>query len=277
MANKKFHVICKDHLVSGEEFRLQLRSDFAILETIPKPENVSAYYQSEDYISHTDASKSFTDKIYHVVKNFMLLQKLKWIHKVSKGNNLLDIGAGTGDFLVTAKKKEWNVAGVEPNTQARKLAQEKGIELKEDLTQFKDASFDVISMWHVLEHVPDLDSQIENLARLLKPNGVAVIAVPNFKSFDAKHYRKFWAAYDVPRHLWHFSQQGITELFKKHNFKKIQTKPLVFDSFYVSLLSEKNKTGQPNMLRAFKIGLQSNLKAQNTSEYSSLVYFFQKT
>ncbi|MBI6120335.1 class I SAM-dependent methyltransferase [Salegentibacter maritimus] len=277
MANKKFHVICKDHLVSGEEFRLQLRSDFEILETIPKPENVSAYYQSEDYISHTDASKSFTDKIYHVVKNFMLLQKLKWIHKVTKGNNLLDIGAGTGDFLVTAKKKEWNVAGVEPNTQARKLAQEKGIELKEDLTQFKDASLDVISMWHVLEHVPDLDSQIENLARLLKPNGVAVIAVPNFKSFDAKHYRKFWAAYDVPRHLWHFSQQGITELFKKHNFKKIQTKPLVFDSFYVSLLSEKNKTGQPNMLRAFKIGLQSNLKAQNTSEYSSLVYFFQKT
>ena len=277
MANKKFHVICKDHLVSGEEFRLQLRSDFEILETIPKPENVSAYYQSEDYISHTDASKSFTDKIYQVVKNFMLLQKLKWIHKVSKGNNLLDIGAGTGDFLVTAKKKEWNVAGVEPNTQARKLAQEKGIELKEDLTQFKDASFDVISMWHVLEHVPDLDSQIENLARLLKPNGVAVIAVPNFKCFDAKYYREFWAAYDVPRHLWHFSQKGITELFKKHNFKKIQTKPLVFDSFYVSLLSEKNKTGQPNMLRAFKIGLQSNLKAQNTSEYSSLVYFFQKT
>ncbi|MBE7641661.1 methyltransferase domain-containing protein [Salegentibacter sp. BLCTC] len=277
MANKKFHVICKDHLVSGEEFWLQLRSDFEILETIPKPENVSAYYQSEDYISHTDASKSFTEKIYQAVKNFMLLQKIKWIHKVSKGNNLLDIGAGTGDFLVTAKKKEWNVAGVEPNTQARKLAQEKGIELKEDLTQFKDASFDVISMWHVLEHVPDLDSQIENLARLLKPNGVAVIAVPNFKSFDAKHYRKFWAAYDVPRHLWHFSQQGITELFKKHNFKKIQTKPLVFDSFYVSLLSEKNKTGQPNMLRAFKIGLQSNLKAQNTSEYSSLVYFFQKT
>ncbi|WP_289022098.1 class I SAM-dependent methyltransferase [uncultured Salegentibacter sp.] len=277
MANKKFHVICKDHLVSGEEFRLQLRSDFEILETIPKPENVSAYYQSEDYISHTDASKSFTEKIYQAVKNFMLLQKIKWIHKVSKGNNLLDIGAGTGDFLVTAKKKEWNVAGVEPNTQARKLAQEKGIELKEDLTQFKDASFDVISMWHVLEHVPDLDSQIENLARLLKPNGVAVIAVPNFKSFDAKHYREFWAAYDVPRHLWHFSQQGITELFKKHNFKKIQTKPLVFDSFYVSLLSEKNKTGQPNMLRAFKVGLQSNLKAQNTSEYSSLVYFFQKT
>ena len=277
MANKNFHVVCKDHLVSGEEFRLQLTSDFEILETIPKPENVSAYYQSEDYISHTDASKSFTDKIYQAIKNFMLLQKLKWIHKVSKGNNLLDIGAGTGDFLVTAKKKKWNVAGVEPNTQARKLALEKGIELKEDLTQFEDASFNVISMWHVLEHVPDLDSQLEKLFRLLKPNGVAVIAVPNFKSFDAKHYRKFWAAYDVPRHLWHFSQQGITELFKKHNFKKIQTKPLVFDSFYVSLLSEKNKTGQPNMLRAFKVGLQSNLKAQNTSEYSSLVYFFQKT
>ena len=277
MSDKNFHLTCKDHLVSGEEFQLQKRSDFEILETIPKPENLSAYYESENYISHTDSSKTLTDKIYQAVKNFMLLQKLKWINKVAKGNNLLDIGAGTGDFLQTAKRKKWNVEGIEPNAQARKLAAEKGIKLQQELSYFEDSSFDVISMWHVLEHVPNFDFQVKELYRLLKPNGVAVIAVPNFKSFDADYYKEFWAAYDVPRHLWHFSQDGITGLFKRHNFEKLKTKPLVFDSFYVSLLSEKNKTGKSNMIKAFKTGLESNLRAQSTSEYSSLVYFFKKS
>lgn len=277
MSNKNFHLKCKDHLVSGEEFELKLREDFEILETIPKPKNLSDYYKSENYISHTDSSKGFTDKIYQGVKNYMLQEKLKWINKISEGNKLLDIGAGTGDFLLAAKKENWNLEGVEPNARARKLAHEKGIELQKELSYFKENSFDVISMWHVLEHVPDLDFQLKELHRLLKPNGVAVIAVPNFKSFDAKYYKEFWAAYDVPRHVWHFSQSGITELFEKHNFKKLQTKPLVFDSFYVSLISEKNKTGKSNFTKAIQLGLKSNLKAQTTSEYSSLVYFFKKS
>jgi len=277
MADKDYYLKCKDHLVSSEEFRLKELNDFEILETLPKPKKLSAYYESDAYISHTDSSKSFTDKIYHGVKNFMLLQKLKWINKVAKGNNLLDIGAGTGDFLQTAKRKNWNVEGVEPNGQARKLAEKKGIDLQEDLSNFKENSFDVISMWHVLEHVPDLDFQLKELDRLLKPNGVAVIAVPNYKSFDAEYYKDFWAAYDVPRHLWHFSQDGISKLFKENKFEKIETKPLVFDSFYVSLLSEKNKTGKANFLNALKLGLKSNLKAQSSSEYSSLVYFFLKS
>ncbi|WP_037318239.1 class I SAM-dependent methyltransferase [Salegentibacter sp. Hel_I_6] len=277
MADKVYHLKCKDHLVSGEEFRLEQLQDFDILETLPKPENLSAYYESDAYISHTDSSKSVTDKIYHAVKNFMLLQKLKWINKVAKGNNLLDIGAGTGDFLQTAKRKNWNVEGVEPNEQARKLAAEKGIKLQQDLSSFEEDSFDVISMWHVLEHVPNLEVQLKELHRLLKPNGVAVIAVPNFKSFDAEYYKEYWAAYDVPRHLWHFTQDGISKLFKENNFEKFETKPLVFDSFYVSLLSEKNKTGKANFLNALKLGLKSNLKAQSSSEYSSLVYFFLKS
>jgi 2-polyprenyl-3-methyl-5-hydroxy-6-metoxy-1,4-benzoquinol methylase len=277
MADKSFHLACKDHLVSGDEFQLQMRSDFEILETLPKPENLSAYYESENYISHTDSSKTLIDKMYQGVKNYMLREKLKWINEISEEGELLDIGAGTGDFLQAAKTQNWEVYGIEPNTQARKLALEKGIELQQELSYFKDNSFEMISMWHVLEHVPDLDVQLKELYRLLKPNGVAVIAVPNFKSFDAKYYKEFWAAYDVPRHLWHFTQEGITELFERYNFKKIQTKALVFDSFYVSLLSEKNKTGNSNFLKAFNVGLKSNLKAQSTSEYSSLVYFFEKS
>jgi len=277
MEEKKRILKCKDYLVSGEEFRLEMRSDFDILETLPKPEHLSAYYESEDYISHTDAKKSMTDKLYRRVKNYMLLQKLKWISEISNGNKILDIGAGTGDFLAAAEKKNFEVSGIEPNPGARKLALQKGIELQEELSYFQVKSFDVISMWHVLEHVPDLDFQLKELQRLLKPNGIVVIAVPNFKSFDAQYYKEFWAAYDVPRHLWHFSQKGISQLFENYNFKKLQTKPLVFDSFYVSLLSEKYKTGKTNFFKAMQLGLKSNLKAKTTSEYSSLVYFYQKS
>ncbi|SHF71705.1 Ubiquinone/menaquinone biosynthesis C-methylase UbiE [Salegentibacter echinorum] len=276
MPSRDFQIICKDYLVSKEEFQLRLLNDFEILETLPKPENLAIYYESENYISHTDAKKSLTDKIYQGVKNYMLQQKLKWINSIAEGNKILDIGAGTGDFLFSAKKQNWIVAGVEPNTQARKLALEKGIELQKDSANFKENSFDVISMWHVLEHVPNLDIQIEELNRLLKPGGIAVIAVPNFKSFDAAYYQEFWAAYDVPRHLWHFSQAGITKLFESYNFKKVETRPLIFDAFYVSLLSEKNRSGKSNFLKALKIGGKSNLKARHTSEYSSLTYFFQK-
>lgn len=277
MPDKNLPLKCKDHLVSGEEFQLEMRNDFEILETHPKPENLSAYYESEDYISHTDSKKSITDKVYRAVKNYMLLEKLKWISQVSNGNKILDIGAGTGDFLSAAKKKNFEVGGIEPNEQARKLAFQKGIELQKELAYFKDNSFDVITMWHVFEHIPDLEFQLKEMHRLLKPNGLVVIAVPNFKSFDAEYYKEFWAAYDVPRHLWHFSQNGISELFKSYNFEKLQTKPLLFDSFYVSLLSEKHKTGKGNFIKAFNIGLKSNLKAKTTSEYSSLVYFFQKS
>ncbi|PKD21596.1 methyltransferase [Salegentibacter salinarum] len=277
MPDKNLPLKCKDHLVSGEEFRLEMRNDFEILETLPKPKNLSAYYESEDYISHTDSKKSITDKVYRAVKKYMLSEKLKWILQVSNGNKILDIGAGTGDFLEAAKEKKFEVSGIEPNDHARKLAFQKGIELQKELAYFDDISFNVITMWHVLEHVPDLEFQLKELHRLLTPNGVVVIAVPNFKSFDANYYKEFWAAYDVPRHLWHFSQNGISELFKNYNFQKLQTKPLVFDSFYVSLLSEKHKTGKGNFIKAFNIGLNSNLKAKTTSEYSSLVYFFQKS
>lgn len=276
MKNNKAVLRCKDHLVSGEEFELHPHRKFDILETHPVPENLSFYYESEDYISHTDSSESFTDKLYRLVKNYMLEKKIAWISRIKSGGAILDLGAGTGDFLLQAKKSGWKTEGVEPNPSARELANEKGIQLKKDSSEFSSAQFDVISMWHVLEHVPDLDSQIAELDRLLKRDGILVIAVPNHKSHDAEHYGKEWAAYDVPRHLWHFSQEGISSLFKSKGFSLIDTKPLKFDSYYVSLLSEQHRSGKKNFGKAFFEGLRSNLKARRTSEYSSLVYFFER-
>ena len=278
--NKTF-LTCKDHTVSGEEFKLvwNEKNDILITQPQPSPEKLPNYYESEDYISHTDSTKKISDKLYQGVKNFMLQKKLKLIESLadSSTKSLLDVGAGTGDFLKTAKQKNWKVRGVEPNAQARNLAQQKHIKLVEEISLIDSSEkFDIITLWHVLEHLPDLEFQIKKFYSLLNKDGYLIIAVPNFKSYDANYYKEFWAAYDVPRHLWHFSKEGIQSLMKKHQFQLQETLPLIFDSYYVSLLSEKYKTGKSNFIKAFKIGLKSNLKAKSTKEYSSHIYVFKK-
>lgn len=272
----KFYLKTKDHSVSKENFELHLDEDLNMLVTQPQPENLNPYYDSAAYISHTDASESFVDKIYQGVKKINLKNKLKIVQKHSSGKKLLDVGAGTGDFLVVAKENGWSVHGVEPNSKANAKASEKGLELKTTLEDFANQKFDVITLWHVLEHMPNLTDQVTRLSNLLTEDGIVIIAVPNFKSFDALHYKNFWAAFDVPRHLWHFSKTAISKLFQKENMQLLKTYPMVFDAFYVSLLSEKYKTGKQNFITAFFIGLRSNLKAWRTKEYSSLIYVLKK-
>ena len=272
----KFYLKTKDHSVSKENFELHLDEDLDMLVTQPQPENLNPYYDSAAYISHTDASESFVDKIYQGVKRINLKSKLKIVQKHSNGKKLLDVGAGTGDFLVVAKESGWSVHGVEPNSKANAKASEKGLELKSTLEDFANQKFNVITLWHVLEHIPNLTDQITRLSNLLAEDGTLIIAVPNFKSFDALHYKNFWAAFDVPRHLWHFSKTAISKLFQKQNMQLQKTYPMVFDAFYVSLLSEKYKTGKQNFFSAFCIGLRSNLKAWRTKEYSSLIYVLKK-
>ena len=279
-SDKSVYLICRDHTVSGEKFELLFNSEKEMLVTSPKPklEILPEYYKSKSYISHTDSKKSLTDKIYQRVKKYMLIKKLKWIEKkYPEKGRLLDIGAGTGEFLLEAKKRGWKVNGIEPDEKARKLAFEKGIKLAENSSHFKSEKFDVISLWHVLEHVYDIKTQIIELEQLLKKDGLLIIAVPNFQSYDAQYYREFWAAYDAPRHLSHFSQNSFKHLFAGTGFKLIDSKPLIFDSYYVSLLSENYKTGRNNFFKAGFIGYKSNLKAKFSSEYSSITYFFKKT
>lgn len=275
-----FFIECKDYTVSGEMFQLLYDKEYDLLVTSPKPkeQELGKYYESEDYISHTDAKRSFFEKLYHIVKVYSLNKKVKLISKLNNESRLvLDIGAGTGDFLNTAKNKGWKVEGVEPNTHAKELAKQKGVDLHFTTTDFEPKSFDVITMWHVLEHIPDIENQIKELKRLIKPNGYVIIAVPNFKSYDALHYKSFWAAYDVPRHLWHFSKTSIQKLFQEEDFSLEKVLPMKFDSFYVSLLSEKYKNGKMNFVKAFWVGLLSNSKAKQTKEYSSQIYVLKKS
>ena len=273
----KSYLKTKDFSISQEDFELLYNEELDMLVTYPEPEDIEKYYESDAYISHTDSKKTVVDKIYQIVKSYSLKKKLSLINSFdTKEKTLLDIGAGTGDFLCTAKDKNWNVAGVEPNTLARSKANKKGIKLYDNLNKVLDTKFEVITLWHVLEHLPNLENKIDRIVSLLTDNGTLVIAVPNFKSYDAKHYGKYWAAYDVPRHLWHFSKNTIEKLFKKHNIEIVKTKPMLFDSFYVALLSEKYKTQKQNFLKAFYIGLKSNISANSSKEYSSHIYILRK-
>jgi 2-polyprenyl-3-methyl-5-hydroxy-6-metoxy-1,4-benzoquinol methylase len=274
--NLKTYLKVKDHSVSGETFELLYNPDYDMLITHPQPslDNLPRYYESPDYISHTDGKRSFFEKLYHFIKKIALSNKLKLINAHSNQGALLDIGAGTGEFLSVAKNNGWNVTGIEPSPKAKAIAENKGVSFVPNLDSIPSQSFDVITMWHVLEHVPDLDHQINELKRIVKPNGTIIIAVPNFNSFDAKYYGKFWAAFDVPIHFWHFSKKAIQTLFIQHNLKLTEVLPMKFDSFYVSLLSEKYKTGKMNFIKAFFIGVKSNWKAKRNLEYSSHIYVF---
>lgn len=283
MINNTTFLKVKDHSVSGEEFNLVHNQHQDILETSPQPkaEKLSEYYQSEDYISHTDTRRNLLEQIYHIIRKRALKKKLCLINSFqNKEKDLLDVGCGTGDFLRTAKENNWNISGIEPNLDARKIANSKTENAVYDtaqLNEFQPNSFDVITLWHVLEHLPNLKEQLQTFNRLLKPNGYLVIAVPNYKSYDAKYYKSFWAAYDVPRHLWHFSKPGMKRLVESFGFISQKILPMVFDAFYVSILSEKHKNGFMNPFKAFWVGLKSNLKAKRSGEYSSLIYTFKKS
>ncbi|GAA4305953.1 class I SAM-dependent methyltransferase [Aestuariibaculum suncheonense] len=280
---QKVYLKIKDHSVSGEEFSLIENPEFGFLETTPQPslEKLPDYYKSEDYISHTDAKRNAFEKVYHLVRSYALNRKLQLINSFpSESKTILDIGCGTGDFLQTAQRNGWTIFGVEPNEEARGVANQKtnnSVFDVDQLSEFENESFDVITLWHVLEHLPNLEQQITALKKLLKPNGTLVIAVPNFKSYDAEYYKSFWAAYDVPRHLWHFNATSISKLFSTVSIEVIKIKPMLFDAFYVSLLSEKYKTGKMNFVRAFWVGLQSNVKAITSKEASSLIYVLRNT
>ncbi|MEL6255831.1 MAG: class I SAM-dependent methyltransferase [Bacteroidota bacterium] len=274
----------KDYTVSKENFSIWHCSNCQgrFTQEIPDQNSIGPYYQSEEYISHSNTDKGLINTLYQWVRNYTLVKKRKLITKLSKksGGNILDIGCGTGEFLGAMKEAGWKVQGLEPDPGARKQAQKNqaiSVSPSEELFNLKDGDYDVISMWHVLEHVHQLHEYFEKIRALLKPGGLLIIAVPNYQSLDAKVYGEHWAAYDVPRHLYHFSARSMKELFKFHQIEFEQIKPMPFDAFYVSLLSEKYRHGNVRLIPAGITGLRSFLKSSfQTDTCSSILYVGKK-
>lgn len=270
----------KDRTVSNEEFEIwQCNACTArFTQNVPDKNEIEKYYQSEDYISHSDTKKGFINSLYHRVRKRTLHSKRKTVEKFTKlsTGKVLDIGAGTGAFLSTMDKAGWNVTGIEPDETARENAKKLyGLSLQtpQELFNLPPQSFDAITMWHVLEHVHELHEYMDQLKKLLKPTGCLFVAVPNYTCYDEKVYKEFWAAYDVPRHLYHFSPRSITQLLLQHGLQLKDIKPMWYDSIYVSMLSEKYKSGKNNFLKAGWTGSVSNWRALfNRETCSSLIY-----
>jgi 2-polyprenyl-3-methyl-5-hydroxy-6-metoxy-1,4-benzoquinol methylase len=248
---------------------------------VPDENSIGGYYQSTDYISHSNTNKGLINQLYQKVRNYTLNQKANLIiSKTVKHGRILDLGAGIGAFLNTMKGRGWEITGIEPDEGARQQSKNLfNIDLQETnaLEQLPPGSFDAITLWHVLEHVHQLHAYIEQLKVLLKQKGKLFIAVPNYQSLDSSVYKLYWAAYDVPRHLYHFTPKTINVLMEKHGMKVIARKPMWFDSFYISLLSSKYKNGKTKWLGAGMSGLRSNLNALlNKDKCSSLIYIIEK-
>ena len=273
---------CTDYLVSKEVFDLYKCRNCTFIYTLNPPlENeIGTYYQSTNYISHSNTTKGVVNKLYHLVRAYMLKKKGNIIEKYSPKGNLLDVGAGIGLFADEMKKRGWTVEGIEKSENARKFAfSEFNIDLKDVSywANIKDKSKDVITLWHVLEHIYDLDNIWFELKRVLKDDGCIVIALPNSSSYDANHYKKNWAAFDVPRHLWHYNPKSFKIDAAQHEFDIINQIKMNFDGFYISMLSEQNIGSKQHIIKGVYFGLIGWAKALiNKSNSSSIIYVLHK-
>jgi 2-polyprenyl-3-methyl-5-hydroxy-6-metoxy-1,4-benzoquinol methylase len=264
-----------DYFLTQEKFELYIDPKTELIKTIPQPEQLDRFYESEDYLSHDDSKKSFFARSYNFAKGFNLKSKTSLIKKFSQNGVVLDIGAGVGDLIKSLQENGVEARGFEPSEKARLVAKEKGIDLHSNLDSFELQKFDLISMYHVLEHVPDVQQQKQEILRLLKPKGVLILALPNYESYDAKFYGKFWAGYDVPRHLFHFNKKAVESLFQEE-FEIVKMQPMWFDSFYVSILSSRYKKAAIPFLSGILVGFVSNMAALFSKEPSSITYVLKK-
>lgn len=278
------HQLVKDHAVSKKEFTLCRCADCTLLFTNPRPteEEIGPYYDFKEYYSHEDQVQNFTQWLYQKVRKSSIQRKVGLIDSLVKGGFLLDYGCGTGEFLQEAKKQQWTIRGIEPSDKARSQAVNKlTTEVLSTLDELPELeAYDVITLFHVLEHIHSLRKTVKKLVNHLKSNSYMVIAVPNPESTDARHYTSDWAGYDVPRHLYHFSQQSMTAFQEQFGLELVRVEPLTYDSYYVSLLSEGYKNPKAGLLtryiKAFLQGYRSNQRAGKPGNYSSNIFIFKK-
>ncbi len=274
---------CSDHYASGETFDIVSCGGcgFRFTQDFPDESEIGSYYETADYVSHSDTRKGLMNRVYHLVRKYMLAQKVKMTCSLSglQKGDVLDIGCGTGYYLGAMKQAGWNTIGVEKSALAAEAARTHfGLTISDDLKEIEGESrFDVITLWHVMEHLQDLPQVFESLRRLLRPGGTLIVALPNSASYDAALYGEYWGAYDVPRHLWHFAPDTFARLAHREGFDIKLFAPMPFDAFYVSMLSEKYKGNGMTFARGMMSGAKAWVRSQSDPKLSSsIIYVLRK-
>lgn len=278
------HLRCRDHFLSNEEFELFRCVSCGFIFTQDHPDEISSgrYYESDEYASHNDASAGFSNMLYRFSRKIMLSKKRRLAVKLTgiKSGKLLDIGSGSGHFLSEMKNSGWDVRGIEINEKARTLSEKKfnlTVLLPANMNSLEAGSFDCITLWHVLEHFHDPFMYAGEINRLLKPGGICIAAMPNSGSFDANYYLSTWAAYDVPRHLWHFNPETFEKFSGKAGLQLIKTAALPLDVFYISILSEKYRGSKFYFFAGIIKGAWFSLCSLfRKNKASSLIYILKK-
>ena len=274
----------KDHLVSGKNFVLKKCRvcSFTFTSDPPDEKDITKFYISEDYISHSDKKQSLTDHVYHLARNYMLRKKHNLVRKMSRRETgtLVDIGSGTGYFADYMNGNGWKVKGIELSEQARKYSVSRfGLTVvsPSEVSAIKDESADCVTLWHVLEHLYDPVMWLKEIKRILKDDGKCIIALPNIKSADAEWFGNEWAALDVPRHLWHFSPGTLPAFINGHGFICKKVIPMPLDIYYISTLSYKNRGCRLSLVRGMITGLFLTVRSlTNKDRASSLIYVISK-
>jgi len=271
---------CNDHMLSNDKFLITVCNKCKLLITNPQPDTseLARYYKSENYISHKANAKFVLDYVYMVARKFTVRSKLRILNQYPHNYTIMDYGCGTGDFLYGCKENGWTITGYEPSDSARKIAEQKlKVNILSNVEELKKKPFfSIITLWHVLEHIPNPRETIANLRNIVADNGKIIFALPNHESYDAKLYKEYWAAYDVPRHLYHFSKESMEYFLTKNGLRLDDVIPMKLDSYYISLMSEKYKTGSSNFFKAIISGYKSNIYGIKTGKYSSLIYVSSK-
>ncbi len=275
--NSKFskYLDTRDYFFTKEEFSLSKCMECSFVFTNPIPLNLSRYYETEEYLSHHSEKGGLVSRVYSHIRSLNIQRKYNLVSNYTKTGSILDIGCGTGELLGYFQKKGWETKGIEPDKNAREVAINKNnIDAVDEILidKIPGSSFDVVSMWHVLEHVLDLNCRIKDVKRITKNNGTMIFALPNLNSPDSKKYGKYWSALDVPRHLYHFTQESFEKLISKHDLELVHAEPMKFDAFYVSMLSEKYLNNKMPLISAALTGLKSNNMAKKKNNYSSMIF-----
>jgi len=274
-----------DYKITQETFSLEKCPECTLIFTVDPPlgENIGRYYESDDYLEHSNRKNDLFSKMYSWGRDLMFGYKYGIIKKLGPKGKILDIGAGSGYYLNFMSKKGYEVQGIEMSERARNHAKsEHGLHIHPDEMfhnrDFKQ-KFDMISLWHVMEHLYDLNKVMKRFDELLNPNGSLVIALPNYNALEVQTYKKYWNGWDVPRHLWHFSPQSIRKLVGNHGFEITSMHTMPLDPLFNTLLTNKYRKGNPlvNVLRMGTVGVASLIQGFfNVEKASSIIYIIKR-